>query len=187
MAFNISTFKQQMTGDGARPNLFRVTLGGASGYLDIDSDDHFFIRASSIPGGTIGQVVVPYFGREVKFAGNRTFAEWTVTVINDENFKTRGRLERWMERINNHQANLRSGNTPGGYFGTGTVTQLGKNTSTQTLRTYSFVNIFLPICLRLLLIGEITTRLRNLLVPLHMITGLLQVQDRLQLVRLRLS
>ena len=142
MAFNISTFKQQMTGDGARPNLFRVSLEGASGYLDVDGDDHFFIRASSIPGGTIGQVVVPYFGREVKFAGNRTFAEWTVTVINDENFKTRGRLERWMERINNHQANLRSGTTPGGYFGTGVVTQLGKNTSTQTLRTYSFVNIF---------------------------------------------
>ena len=143
MAFNVSTFKTQMSGDGARPNLFRVSLTGATNFLDIDKDDYFFIRASSIPGSTIGQVVVPYFGREVKFAGNRTFAEWTVTVINDENFKTRGRLERWMERINNHQANLRnSTGTVGGYFGTGTVTQLGKQTSASALRTYSFVNIF---------------------------------------------
>ena len=80
MAFNVSTFKSQMSGDGARPNLFRVSLTGATNFLDIDKDDYFFIRASSIPGSTIGQVVVPYFGREVKFAGNRTFDKFVLSL-----------------------------------------------------------------------------------------------------------
>ena len=143
MAFNVTTFKDKMTGDGARPNLFKVTLNGSSPYFSVDSDDAFFIRATSIPGTTIGSVTVPYFGSEVKFAGNRTFADWTVTVINDENFKVRGRLEDWMENINRHESNLR--NTSGavnGYYGTATVQQLSKKSGTQVLRTYSFQKIF---------------------------------------------
>tara|TARA_S200000501_G_scaffold315139_1_gene307363 strand:- start:86 stop:658 length:573 start_codon:yes stop_codon:yes gene_type:complete len=143
MAFNVTTFKSKMTGDGARPNLFKVVLNGDLPYFTEDGDDEFFIRASSIPGATIGATIVPYFGREVKFAGNRTFADWSVTVINDENFKVRGRLEAWMEQINNHSANLRSSaGAVNKYFGTATVHQLGKKTEVSSLRKYVFQNIF---------------------------------------------
>ena len=85
MSFNVNQFRSQMVGDGARPNLFEVSMpfpifsapGNASRKLT------FMCRASALPGATIGSVTVPYFGRELKFAGNRTFADWTFTVIND--------------------------------------------------------------------------------------------------------
>ena len=143
MAFNVSTFKSKMKGDGARPNLFKVSITGTSGFWEAGTDDYFFCRASSIPGATLGAVVVPYFGREIKFAGNRTFADWTVTVVNDENFSVRERLEQWMNRINGHTSNLRLGDT-GSYFATGTVTQMGKELSqvAGNLRTYNFNKMF---------------------------------------------
>ena len=143
MAFNVSTFKSKMTGDGARPNLFDVTLTGAGDYFTSQGiESQFFIRASSIPGATIGQVVVPYFGREVKFAGNRTFADWSVTVVNDENFKVRSALENWMDNINKHEANVRNPEDITSYYGEATVHQLSKSDPDSDLRAYIFKNIF---------------------------------------------
>ena len=140
MSFSVVDFKKQMSNDGARPNLFEVSLNHeASEFFSVDGDDKFMIRATSIPGATIGAVTVPYFGREVKFAGNRTFADWTVTVINDENFKVRARLENWMSKINSHSGNQRASSK--GLFGTATVKQLGK-TSDTSIRSYVFENIF---------------------------------------------
>ena len=145
MAFDVSTFKDKMTGDGARPNLFKVSLTGATSYFTSSGlEAEFFIRASSIPGATLGQVVVPYFGREVKFAGNRTFADWTVTVINDEDFKVRSVMEKWMNSINLHTANSRVGGGTGtkGYYSTATVHQLSKSTIGNTTRSYTFQQMF---------------------------------------------
>ena len=70
MAFNVSDFKNAMTFDGARPNLFKVVFGTATaaGQFTPGDDFEMFCRATSIPGTTIGQVVVPYFGREVKLS-----------------------------------------------------------------------------------------------------------------------
>ena len=113
MAFNISTFRQAMALDGARPNLFEVTLNlpevvetFAAGAA-IPKSSKFLVRAAQLPGSTIGTVNVPYFGREVKFAGNRTFADWTVTVINDEDFIIRNTFEIWLNYINSHVGNVR--------------------------------------------------------------------------------
>ena len=143
MAFNVSTFKDKMTGDGARPNLFKVTLTGAASYFTSSGlEAEFFIRASSIPGATLGQVVVPYFGREVKFAGNRTFADWSVTVVNDENFKVRSALEQWMDNINKHEANVRNADNIKDYYGVATVEQLSKKTPDSPLRSYIFEKLF---------------------------------------------
>lgn len=141
MAFNIQTFKDNMTHDGARPNLFKVMLtGGDNAWSQAVEKDSLTIRASSLPGSTLGTVVVPYFGREVKFAGNRTFADWTVTVINDEHFSLRGRLEDWMHNINRHTANVRG---KAKYAVDATVLQLSKQGgSVNPLRTYTFKNMF---------------------------------------------
>ena len=89
MGFNVSDFKSKMGNDGLRPNLFEVSIAqsadsGAS-WNPAGSDFEFHCRAASIPGSTVGTVIVPYFGREVKFAGNRTFGDVTLTIINDEN------------------------------------------------------------------------------------------------------
>jgi hypothetical protein len=114
MAFNIDQFRSKLNFDGARPNLFEVvmnfpTLAGViSGSQSVQDEFRFMCRAAQLPGSTIGPVIVPYFGREVKLAGNRVFPDWTVTIINDEDFKIRNAFEQWMNGINQHVDNRRS-------------------------------------------------------------------------------
>ena len=142
MAFNISQFRSNLRFDGARPNLFEVGLtfpntvlgGTTSGQQAL-----FMAKAAQLPGSTLGTVSMNYFGRELKFAGNRTFADWTITVINDEDFGIRNSLENWMNLINSHTSNVRaaSSNTPLGYTTNSVVTQYGKDTS--IIKKYNFL------------------------------------------------
>jgi hypothetical protein len=156
--FNVSDFRAQMTGDGARPNLFSCELnnlgivsgtltGGESGAVGVVAASpaqkfNFMCRAAQLPGSTINQVPVNYFGRELKFAGNRTFTEWTVTIINDEDFLLRDAFEKWMNRINRHVSNLRapSLNSPLEYQTDGLVTQYGKRGN--VIKRYDFKGMF---------------------------------------------
>ena len=150
MAFNVSTFRSKMKHDGARPNLFKVlmTTPAINSRLVPGADLEYFVRATSIPGSTIGTVTVPYMGREIKLAGNRTFADWTVTVINDENFSYRGLFERWMDTINLHQNNYRIGNgssiqyTDAGGTLVQQLTKTGTATAAKVIRQYRFYNLF---------------------------------------------
>lgn len=137
MAFNVQGFRDKMTGDGARANLFEINITPASGDIFDNTDLNFFAKSSSIPGTTMGSVTVPYFGREVKFAGNRTYGDWTITVINDEDFTHRNQFESWINQINAPITNTRLNSL---YTATGTVVQ--KSKEGLDLRTYSFVNIF---------------------------------------------
>ena len=144
MAFSVNEFRSQMTGDGARPNLFEVSMpfpafaapGNAQQKLT------FMCKTAQLPGSTIGVVPVQYFGRELKFAGNRTFADWTITVINDEDFVVRNAFERWMNGINSHNLNVRTpiALAPAGYTVDSNVTQFGKNG--DQLKKYKFVGVF---------------------------------------------
>jgi hypothetical protein len=99
-------------------------------------------KAAQLPGSTIGTVPVFYFGREMKFPGNRTFADWTLTIINDEDFAIRNSLESWMNAINSHATNVRSGAaaTSTGYSVDASVTQYGK--TGNELKKYNFVGMF---------------------------------------------
>lgn len=144
MAFNISNFRNAMEFDGQRPNLFEVSISNAAGDAFKGKSLEFFAKATSIPGATIGQVIVPYFGREVKFAGNRTFAEWTLTVINDETFAIRGNMENWMNALNTHETNVRNtgGSGSSSYVTNATVKQFGKTGTGNITAQYQFKNIF---------------------------------------------
>ena len=145
MAFNVAEFRANLIGDGARPNLFQVTLtfptiaenGTAAGQKTT-----FMAKTAQLPGSTIGQVPLYYFGRELKFAGNRTFTDWTLQIINDEDFTIRKALESWMNGINSHAGNVRTGAAagPSGYTVDATVTQYGK--TGDTLKTYKFVGLY---------------------------------------------
>lgn len=116
MAFDITQFRAQLVGDGARPNLFEVIMPfptfarftGAGAVGSAAQKFTFMCRTSQLPGSTLGSVPVNYFGREIKVAGNRTFPEWTVTVINDEDFVIRNSFEKWMNAINSHRGNFRA-------------------------------------------------------------------------------
>ena len=145
MAFRVQEFRAQMNYDGARPNLFKcdltfptLTQGQAA-----QNKFTFMARAAQLPGSTVNQIPQFYFGRELKFAGNRSFPEWTVTIINDEDFKIRDAFERWMSGMNSHVGNLRNPafiKGDGGYQQDGFVTQFGKD-GTQ-IKKYKFVGLF---------------------------------------------
>jgi hypothetical protein len=134
-----------MSYDGARPNLFEVVLTGVPAIGELSLEDFTFkCKSAQIPGSTLGVVTVPYFGREVKFVGNRTFADWTVTIINDEDFKVRKFFERWMNVINSHETNQRGAgfNQPNSYVGQAIVRQYTKTGQSPTSLQYKFVDIF---------------------------------------------
>ena len=101
----VDDFKSKLRGGGARPNLFRATInypGYAGGDTELTS---FLCETAQLPGSTIGTIVVPFRGRQLKMPGDRTFAPWTVTIINDTDFDVRNAMERWSNGMNAHSAN----------------------------------------------------------------------------------
>jgi hypothetical protein len=109
--FNISTFKTRgLTQGGARPSLFEVYLTvPTSVNADTLSADkfRFTCRAAALPAATIGDIPVSYFGRQIKVSGDRTFQDWTVNVLNDEDFLVRSMFEKWSNSMNRLEANIR--------------------------------------------------------------------------------
>ncbi len=104
---NINDFKAKLAGGGARSNQFKVTMpfpGYASVGGEIE-DLAFLCRATSIPSMEIANINVPFRGRAIKIAGDRTIPAWSVTVYNDTNFKLRNAFERWQNGINNMSDN----------------------------------------------------------------------------------
>lgn len=148
MAFNVDQFRTALKYDGARPNLFEVVMQFPS-YVELGSlagsQSRFMVKSAQLPGSTMGTVDVPYFGRQIKVAGNRTFAEWTVTIINDEDFAIRNAFERWHRGINGNVSNLREAaaiNTVGpSYASDANVYQYAKNGGAP-IKSYRFVGMF---------------------------------------------
>lgn len=141
MAFNVNEIRSQLTLGGARGSLFQVTFSNpANGVADIKVP--FMVRSAQIPESTLGVIEVPYFGRKVKLAGDRTFGDWTVTVINDEDFLIRNAMEEWSNKINSLQGNLRGfgAASPLLYKSTAEVTQFSK--TGVPVRSYKFNGIF---------------------------------------------
>jgi len=104
---NINDFKAKLAGGGARANQFKVTMP-FPGYAQVGGEIEelaFLCRATTIPGMTIGNINVPFRGRNIKIAGDRTIEEWSVTVYNDTNFRLRNAFERWQNGINNMSDN----------------------------------------------------------------------------------
>ena len=100
---NINEFKSRLQGGGARANQFKVTMS-FPGYAEVGgetSDLSYLCTATSIPGQSLGTVAVPFRGRVLNLVGDRTFAPWSVTVLNDTNFKIYRAFERWMNAMNN--------------------------------------------------------------------------------------
>lgn len=131
----VDDFKAKLRGGGARPNLFQVTInfpGFANGDAELTS---FMVEAASLPASEMGEIVVPFRGRQLKMAGDRTFAEWSTTIINDTDFAVRDAIERWMNGINAHSAN--TGLTvPVAYEADLKVEQLDR--SGDIIKTYNF-------------------------------------------------
>ena len=156
----LTNFKSKLTGGGARPNLFEANIIFPSqalqgdGVIDWDpnaqDEFQFLCKATSMPTQTIGSVDVPFRGRILKVAGDRTFEPWSVTVINDESFDIRQTFEQWAELING----IEDGSgavSPAEYMGSGTIRQLGRTdigtrdvgaTASGVLYTYTVQDIW---------------------------------------------
>ena len=151
---NISQFKSKLIGGGARPNLFEVELTTLPPNVvsDWDADIfQFMCKAASLPAQNIANIDIPFRGRIFKVAGDRTIDTWTITVINDEDFRFRNAFENWTQQIANLDDNM--GTTdPSAYMVDAKVYQLGRgsekssqnNSGTENvvLKEYEFQNIF---------------------------------------------
>lgn len=111
MPFNISAFKSNgLVYGGARPSLFNVFMSAPAGIgIDTVSVDkfRFVCKTAELPESTISQIEVPYFGRKIKVAGERSFQDWSVSVLNDEDFSVRAMFELWSNALNRHVSNVR--------------------------------------------------------------------------------
>ena len=138
----ITDFKSKLTGGGARANLFEVVLNfpdAAQPDSDTLEKSRFLVKGANMPASNIQQIEVPFRGRVLKIAGDRTFDSWTVTVINDTDFAIRSAMERWMNTINRVSDN--TGLTdPATYQADAYVMQLDRDGS--VLRTYRFYDVF---------------------------------------------
>ena len=108
----LDAFKGKMVGGGARPNLFECELFFPDEAIPINtsSDEledksRFLVKAAQLPASNVAPILIPFRGRNLKIAGDRTFEPWTITVINDVDFKIRTAFERWMNLINKHEDN----------------------------------------------------------------------------------
>ena len=107
MAFNITEFTSNLQFGGARPSLFEVNMTNPINTA-ADNRFRFSCRVAQIPATTVTPITTQYFGRPIKFAANRTYEDWSVTIINDEDFSVRSTLEEWCEAINGTHSNLSS-------------------------------------------------------------------------------
>jgi hypothetical protein len=137
MSFSINQFKSQLVGGGARPSLFQIQI--TNPILGVaDFKVPFMAKTGALPASSVNSFPVPYFGRQIKYSGDRIFDPWTVTIINDEDFAIRNAMEAWMNALNSHVSNTRA--YPQQYKSDAIITQYGKDGS--TLRIYNFEGLF---------------------------------------------
>jgi len=152
----LDAFKGKLIGGGARSNLFECELYWPSGASPDNADDNdlaerarFMVKAASLPASTISNIAIPFRGRQLKIAGDRTFEPWSITVINDVDFKLRDSFERWMNLMNKHEDNAGLTN-PTSYQKDLVVRQLGRSSMDQhtsgeaipVLKEYQFRGAF---------------------------------------------
>lgn len=152
----LDKFKGKLIGGGARPNLFECELYFPAGVVqtsatDFDEKIRFLVKAASLPASNLGVIDIPFRGRNLKIAGDRTFDPWTITVINDADFDIRTSFERWMNLINKHEDNAGKVN-PTDYqqdvyvrqFGRASTTGSVPTTASQlpVLKEYKFYGVF---------------------------------------------
>ena len=151
---NISQFKSKLIGGGARPNLFEVELTTLPPNVVSNCDAEvfsFMCKGANLPAQTIANVDIPFRGRIFKVAGDRTIEPWTITIINDEDFRFRNAFENWTQQIADLSTNI-GATLPESYMTNAKVYQLGRGSKVSStnssgdrnvvLKEYEFVDIF---------------------------------------------
>ena len=146
---NVSSFLQTI-GQGVKPNMFLINIAFPEA-IKLESEDqkltNILCKSAALPGSNLGVIEVPFRGRTVKIAGDRTFDTWTTTFFNDKDFKLRSFFEQWANSINTHEGNtapLFTPNNSDGYMADLGVKQLEKDASEEGafLREYTLKYCF---------------------------------------------
>ena len=156
----LSQFKAKLIGGGARPNLFEVSIPTfptaiAEAWSPGDDAENgifkFLCKSTALPASNLGSIEIPFRGRTLKVAGDRTFDDWTVTIINDEDFKLRTAFERW-SNVMSRLDDATGVTNPSSYMTDGYVQQLGRGSQvgaasndggeSSVLRSYKFFDVF---------------------------------------------
>ena len=153
---SITNFRDRLVGGGARSNMFEVNIELPTkviGLNDYNADIRFMVKAAEIPAANIGNIPVPFRGRILPVAGDRTFDPWTVTVINDQKFNIRDAMEQWSNKINDLRFDVGDTN-PADYLTKAEVYQLSRQGGSSggssnsgsdqitVLRQYNFEGIY---------------------------------------------
>lgn len=145
----IDDFKTALAQGGARSNLFKCTVFWPNGQVQGEADSivggdalhSFMIKTAALPGSSITSIPVPFRGRQLKVTGDRDFADWSVSVINDNNFSVRNAFERWHDAINGAASNVSGGGMLATsfdtYVGNIEIEQLGRNG--QAIKRYRLI------------------------------------------------
>ena len=140
--FNVERFKSSLTNGGARPNQFMVQLSFptfVAGQALAVARAPFLVSVAELPGQTVNPAIVQYRGREVKFVGDRVYAPWTITVLNDAEMSIRTAMEQWMNGMEDY-ANKFGRLQPSEYQRDMQVFQLDRNGN--ALKSYNIINGF---------------------------------------------
>jgi len=142
MATKLSNFISDI-GQGVKPNMFMVDITFPDQTANADKDMvNLLCKSAALPASNLGVIEVPFRGRTVKIAGDRTFDTWTATFVSDKEMKIRAYFEQWLASINSHETNnsplFVPSETDGGYTRLLKVKQLEKNASEsgEVLRQY---------------------------------------------------
>jgi hypothetical protein len=142
--FNIASFRAAL-GTGSKPNLFKVTVTPPTGIPALTNFE-FQCRSGALPSSTMGTIEIPMnAGRRLKMGGDRTFTEWTSTVLNDEGYVIRTIMEQWQNALVKTNFDLnsignRSASVTSGLYGTVNIYQLKEDGSSVPNGTYKLVN-----------------------------------------------
>lgn len=151
MAFNVNEFRNKLTNGGARPSQFEMQITwpdavrGAGLVSSAERDFRFLCQISEIPASTIGDINIPYFGRKIKVAGDRSFGTLSLQVINDEDFKVHKALNIWSRAMTEHQtviSQFPGGVASGSYATDGIVIQYSRNSGGSPLHAWKYVGMF---------------------------------------------
>lgn len=129
----IDKMKSSLSGGGARSNYFEVEIPG------LTLEQNILVKAASLPASIISPIMVPFRGRQLQVAGDRTFEPWTITVVNDTDMAIRNYFEKWMQDINQHVSNISTAN-PADYMQDAQVYQLDR--AGARTKGYSFKSIW---------------------------------------------
>lgn len=131
----ISNFK-----GGARANRFRVTITWPGLVGTPAVRDEIVVSAAALPSSVLGVVIVPYLGRQIPIPGDRTFEDWTITILNDVTFSHRNALERWSNLILSHEGNIQGSASYRDLVTTIDVVQLDRDD--KVIKSFKLLNAF---------------------------------------------